>query len=966
MRELKFQFWLALLVVLTGAALVAAWLNLQQQARFRLPEDGVIWVDRAAGVQALHVVPGGQADKAGLKPGDVLLRINGAPVDEAADVARVLVGLGPWKRTSYTVRRQGIEFKAQLITGETRPDLALYFQYLVGAAWLAIGLFVLFRRTRAPKAVHFYLLCLAAFVLFTFHYSGKLNSFDKAMYFGNVAAGLFAPVLFLHFCLSFPEPRRWLRGRLRPLLLYVPSVLLLAAYLGAASGRLRVALPLNELSWLLDRAWMALLTAAWLAGSAFLILARRRAGDPALRQQLKWLRNGALAGFTPFAVFYGIPYVLGALPPAAMKLSVLGLLLVPLTWAWAILRYRLMDVDVIFRQGYVYTLATLCVLGIFYSLVFSIGRFEDLEPAPAAVLLLIAALVFQPVRNWIEQALDRHVFYRDRYDYRRTLAEFARDLGADTDLESILRLLADRLRRTLSVGRLAFFLPDDGGRFRLEKAFGIYLRNGEPLGPEHPLDLSFLVSDPGKPFLFFERTGPSLEILDRQWPASVRHTLAALDLTYYLPCSVRGRTIAYLGVGRTETGDFLSSEDLDLLIMVAGYLAIAVENARLYSSLQRKAAEYERLKEFSENIVASIRVGVVAADLDDRVEGWNPEMERLTGIARDDALGRKLQELFPPELVLHFEQARAGDGIHQLYQFPLRLQPPKVIEMPARGNGKAGAGRAEPARQESLVNIAVTPLISRDQQQIGRVILFDDVTERSELERRLVQADKLSSIGLLAAGVAHEINTPLAVISAYAQMLARQVSGDQEKSRLLEKIARQTFRASEIVNALLNFSRSAPASFEDVDLNRVIRETLVLLEHQMEQAGVRVELELEEPLGPVKGNPGKLQQVFLNLFLNARDAMEAGGVLRVRSRTHPQGVEVEVHDSGPGIAPENLHRIFDPFFTTKAARRGTGLGLSVTYGIVREHGGEIQVESRPGQGACFRLEFPLARKALHA
>jgi len=149
-------------------------------------------------------------------------------------------------------------------------------------------------------------------------------------------------------------------------------------------------------------------------------------------------------------------------------------------------------------------------------------------------------------------------------------------------------------------------------------------------------------------------------------------------------------------------------------------------------------------------------------------------------------------------------------------------------------------------------------------------------------------------------------------------------------------------------------------------LNRVIRETLVLVEHQLDQAGIRVELDLDAPLGPVLGHPGKLQQVFLNLFLNARDAMEAGGVLEVRGRSQGQSVRVEVRDTGPGIAPENLHRVFDPFFTTKAVRRGTGLGLSVTYGIVREHGGQIEVESRPGEGACFRLEFPLARKAVHA
>jgi signal transduction histidine kinase len=204
------------------------------------------------------------------------------------------------------------------------------------------------------------------------------------------------------------------------------------------------------------------------------------------------------------------------------------------------------------------------------------------------------------------------------------------------------------------------------------------------------------------------------------------------------------------------------------------------------------------------------------------------------------------------------------------------------------------------------------------------------------------------------------VNTPLAVISTYAQMLAKQISGDEQKAPLLEKIARQTFRASEIVNSLLNFSRTSPTEFATLDLNRVVRETLTLLEHQLTKASVKVETALAEDLPRIKGNPGKLQQVFLNLFINARDAMEAGGTLAIRSGSEDGVVRVTVTDSGGGIAAENLSRIFDPFFTTKAARKGTGLGLSVSYGIVREHGGEIEVQSELGAGTRFHLSFPEA------
>ncbi len=468
-----------------------------------------------------------------------------------------------------------------------------------------------------------------------------------------------------------------------------------------------------------------------------------------------------------------------------------------------------------------------------------------------------------------------------------------------------------------------------------------------PLHSPGSLDLSFLDWPQTAPYIFFERTRYHLDAIAGSWPATVRQTIADLDLNYYVPCTVRGRTIAFLGVSRTEKDEFLSSDDVELLQTLSNYVGIATENANLYRSLKQKVDEYERLKEFSENIVESINVGILAAGLDDRVESWNTQMERLSGIGRADAVGRTLAELFPATLVEQFERTRGEMRIHHLDKFALDTR-----------------------KGESSMNIAIAPLVSRDNERIGRLVIFDDVTDRAELERRLIQADKLSSIGLLAAGVAHEVNTPLAVISTYAQMLAKQVAEDDQKSRILEKIARQTFRASEIVNSLLNFSRTSTSELVEVQLNRVIQETLSLLEHQLKKAGIEVRTKLDTSLEPVKGNPGKLQQVFLNLILNARDAMEPRGVLEVITRTAvssngEKGVVVEVIDTGHGIAPEHLSRIYDPFFTTKSAKKGTGLGLSVTYGIIQEHGAAIEAVSRPGEGTCFHLEFPAINKAVH-
>ena len=967
-QELKFQLSSAILTVVTIAAVVAGIVNYDQNRKFLLPDDGVTWIDVESStsnvIEAYQVTPDSAATSAGIHKGDEVLAINGVRLRKSEDVAQILAGVGAWGKATYTLRRDGVEFPAQVVVGQAPHSAMQPFQYPVGFAYLIIGLFIYFRRNSAYKARHFFIFCLTSFIFCCFHYTGKLNTFDKVIYWGNQVAGWLAPTLFLHFCLTFPEPRKWWRERIHAPLLYLPGVAYMVVLIGVASGVLRfTAMPLVEVRWMLDRIWMGLLTGLYLIGGAVLAVETRKSEDPIIRQQLKWLRNGALFGFLPFAVFYSIPYIHD--PFASnflMKYAVLTLPLLPLTLAYAIARYRLMDVDIIFRRGYAYTLATLCVLAGFYAVVYSATRivqknFQQLGTSQLMIIMLIAAFLFQPIRNWIQERLDKF-FYRDRYDYRRTMIEFARELNSEMNLDRMLTSVADRLMQTLSIRHVSFFLENDRNdtdpTFRLAKSMGSSGRG--PVDPAQ-LDLAFLNWKRNAPYLFFERTRYHLDAVAESWPASVRQTVADLDLSYYIPCLVLGRTIAFIGVSRTEKGEFLSTEDVELLLTLAGYVGIAIENANLYRSLEMKVAEYERLKEFSENIVESINVGVLAAGLDDRVESWNSQMESLTGITRDQAVGRPLREVLPDELCAQLGNVLGETGVHHIYKFALR-RAPDVSHSNGNGNGYA-------APREAMVNIAVAPLISRDQEHIGRLVIFDDITDRSELERRLVQADKLSSIGLLAAGVAHEVNTPLAVISTYAQMLAKQVQGDEQKSRMLEKIAGQTFRASEIVNSLLNFSRTSTTEVSEVNINRVIQETLSLIDHQLKKANIQVKTRLEATVG-IKGSSGKLQQVFLNLFLNARDAMEPGGLLEIETTSDEAGVHIDVSDTGHGIAPENLNRIFDPFFTTKGTKKGTGLGLSVSYGIMQEHNGVIEVFQRPGGGTRFHLEFPGVRKTVNA
>jgi PAS domain S-box-containing protein len=957
-----------LLAFFTLAAIVFAGINLSQETKEQTPIDGVTWFEVDGGLRAHRVVQGGPGQKAGIVVGDVLVEVNGHPTPHVASLNREMFHTKPYGTATYTIERGGIPVEYPVILDAADNSLNQGFR-LIALVYLGIGLYVLFRRWTAPRATHFYLFCLASFVLYSFKYTDRFTDFDWIIYWGNVAATALQPALFLHFALAFPLDtpddrrivgiRRWLIA-----LTYLPAIVIVGLRVLAINFWSATAL----LDDRLNKFAYAYLATCWVLASVVFYISYLRTDLPLRRQQLKWLTRGTILAIAPFTLLYIVPYLADVPVPGMFeKLAGISLVILPLTFSWAIIRYRLMDVDLIFKRGVTYTLATATVVGLYFLLISIAGdlvqkRLPAFGSGGFITAIILAALLFDPLKRAIQERIDK-LFDRKRYDYRQTLIEFGRGLSSQTDLDALLTAIVNRLSQTLSVAQVAVFLSDDHGGHSLAAAYGLPQslpvsgkKNGHAFASARDsatlgtgaLDLGFLDFDqPGAgSHIFLENTQHAMHL-----PEAQQRTVATLDLNYYLPCRLQQRTIAVIGLGRTTDADFLSSEDVELLESLASYIGIALQNARLYASLQQKASEYERLKEFNENIVESINVGILAVDLEERIESWNAQMEVLYALPRAEALGRKLSEIFPPSFVDEFHRAMGEEGsvqvVHNMYKFRIETR----------------------AGEHRTANIAIAPLVSRDFATVGRIVLVDDITGRIELETQLTQAEKLSSIGLLAAGVAHEVNTPLAVISSYAQMLAKQVRGDERVGPLLDKITQQTFRASEIVNGLLNFSRTSGTAFTEIDVNTVIRDTLTLLEHQFKTANVKLEPSLDPALPPILGNPGKLQQVFLNLFLNAKDAMAGGGTLRVATEVNGH-VGVSISDTGSGISPEHVKRIYDPFFTTKSApregqRRGTGLGLAVTYGIIQEHAGKIEVESQAGAGTTFYLEFPLVRKPVN-
>ncbi len=899
--------------------------------------DGVAWLDTDHGIQASRISPNSPATRAGIRLGDVLLMVNSAPVTRAAEVARRLDRAGLWTLVHYKLSRGGEEFDTPLLTAPAEKPLATEnYLRIVGLLYLFIGLFIFIRRWNAPRAVHFYIFCLVSFILWSFHFSGKLDAFDWEVYWSEIVARVLAPALLLHFSLVFPgRTETPSRATLKLVTVYSLPVVLILVHLNTA---------LNENGFkpwlasylLLTRIEFGFLALGFLAAGLVFYRSFREAPSGVLRQQLKWLTGGTLAGTLPVSTLYILPLVLGASLRAWMQLSVMSLVLIPLCFGYAVIRYRLMDVDIIFKRGLAYTAATAGVAAVYFALVALVALVFHTPtngPAGGMIAIVIAAFLFQPFREWIQARLDRF-FYRDRLDYRRTLIEFGRTLTNEVRFDPMLGSVMDRISQTLLVDRLAIFVENamQPGQMRIARSMGVRLSES--------LDLSFL--EPARPefargALFFESPRAARDFSD-----SVRRTLEQLDLNYFVPCRIREHTVAVLGLGKTVDGDFLSSDDVELVETIAGYVAVALDNAQLYSSLEQKALEIARLKDFSENIVESLNVGVLSVDLEGIVESWNTRMEQLFGVARQEAVGRQLSSLLPEELAREIAARGDQEQITGIYKQRLHHQG-KLLTL----------------------NVSITPLVSKSNEHIGRLLLFDDVTQRERMEEQMSQTEKLTSLGLLAAGVAHEVNTPLAVISNYIQMLAKQMPEGDPRQSIIEKIVKQTFRASEIVNNLLNFSRTGAAEATDIDVNRVVEETLSLVAHPLKASQIQVVKQLGEPLPAVRGSANKLQQVFLNLFLNARDAMPSGGMLEVRTAAHNGSVEIEVADTGGGIAREHIHRIFDPFFTTKASGRGTGLGLSVSYGIIKEHAGKIDVRSTPGKGTSFHVEFPAVKKAVH-
>lgn len=393
-----------------------------------------------------------------------------------------------------------------------------------------------------------------------------------------------------------------------------------------------------------------------------------------------------------------------------------------------------------------------------------------------------------------------------------------------------------------------------------------------------------------------------------------------------------------------------SARDPETLPIIAGFLAPYLAASELSVDLAGEVAaqsrEIEEHRRFTSLIVDSLPVGLYVVDREYRIQSWNRKRETGTqGLRRDDVVGRPVFDVLtrqpPAQLRAEFDRVFSTGEIQQTEQ-----------EVTAGGETRRYRLSKIPMR---LDGDAITHVIT-----IG-----EDVTEYHRVQRQILQSEKLAAIGQLAAGVMHEINNPLATISACVAAIEGRLPAGAEAAQAeeyLQTIDREVDRCSRIVDGLLDFSRPKAGLRRPVSLNALVEEALFLLKHHQRVKQLQVVRVLAPGLPDTTCSAEQLTQVLMALMLNAVDAMEQGGQLTVRTRlsaTRGDEVVVEVQDTGAGIAPADQSKIFEPFYTTKPPGRGTGLGLSICYGIVSDHRGRIEVDSAPGRGATFRVFLPV-------
>lgn len=604
--------------------------------------------------------------------------------------------------------------------------------------------------------------------------------------------------------------------------------------------------------------------------------------------------------------------------------------------AHAIIRHRLMDIRLVVRQGVVYVCAIATAAAMFFFLVEIFHRTigGDTESIPfleAFVFAVVVAIVFQPLKNWINESFNRYL-YRHTYDYQQILREASRTLSTTLALKPLMEYLAAVVDHTLQVEFIAVYLMEQTGR-KLPCQFYRAARDPKPIAPPLALsghsDILRYLSEKRTPLVRDEAGRHSAtEVI-----IGAAAELTSLNGEVALPL-LRDQSVAGIIVlGSKRSGDPFFGQDLDLLSTLTAQAGVAMRNAQLYQQVVLA-------NEYVENILRTMDSGVITVDSTGTVALCNSTAEKLTGITKGRLVSLPVEAL--PASLSSQLRATLGDG-HPRLQVETSL----------------------PGERDRRTPLVCSTSALRDEQGriIGALIVFSDLSKIKALENEKRRAERLASFGALVSGIAHEIKNPLVAIKTFAELLPERFSDSDFRDDFSKVVGSEIDRIDGLVGRLRGLGAPAPETVAATDLREPISDTLSLLRAQFEHTQTSVERDLGSLPAFVAIDPGQAKQLFLNLFLNAIEAMAPGGQLIVNlARVYRQGVpwfQVAVTDTGPGI-PESIRaKIFEPFFTTKT--RGSGLGLAICRSIADAHKGTLRAETPSlGTGTTILVEFPAA------
>ena len=932
---MKKNIYFILFSILVSVLFVLGGLNIYKKIDWKEPSDGITWGERPDGITAIKVDSNSPGYLAGIRKGDILYSMNDNPTRNKIDVSKNLWEAATENRkVTYQINREGLVIFPTLFLSWKGTNLAYFFLGLIGLTTLVIALIVILQ-TRKPLSrpyTLFFIISLTFYSFYVFSPTGQMNTLDSLFYWLDEIAFLaFAPLL-LNFFIIFPKRKKDIKKRLSSIyFLYLPALVLL---LVKVFIHLPNFLNLDEkfiLGYFQSSVKLELIHYAVFSMLTLGIVFRDvlKAPNILIRKQLKWVAYGLGIGIIPFTLLYIIPTVAGQVPTRAAELTVVLQALIPLTFSYSISRYKLVDLEVLLKKA-VPLFVSYGFLTIIYFIVSSRARIFSESRFNAIVLgilaIILGATLFSPIKLLIQSLLDR-VIYKRSYQYRKTLLSISQELSRERNLQKLSQALLDLIANALSLQYIALLLPVDNEKSEL---FILKSRGEMPSKETH---ITF--EDRLWEHLKKSESLSTYSHSERKELGTDFNELNSYGFFHLMPLKTEDKLIGCLGMGKKIDNTFLNSEDWELLKTISTPVALALENAYLYNQASIRALELKRLKDYSENIIESLTVGVAVLDQKGKIIGWNRVLEETFAKKKDevmekgfvDVLGKKnFSAIFPSDTQQDF-----------------RLLSEITLEMTSR--------------RKKIFDISRTPLLDNKLNPYGTIIVFEDITEKISLQQQLLTSEKLASIGLLSAGVAHEINTPLTGISSYVQMLQKKLTKSSH-AQMLKKIDDQTERVARIVKNLLNFAHNpSETSFYKVDLRENLQAIISLIEYKLKKMNIILELDLS-PLKSIWAQGEKLQQVFINIILNALDAMPKGGTLKIKLSQSNNYAVVIIEDTGTGIKTQHLSHIYDPFFTTKGIGKGTGLGLSISYAIIKEHEGHITVNSEHGKGTSFTIYIP--------